>query len=228
MPDLARHLALPLLALALTGLLLDGCGDDAPSRRTTATTAGPAARDQAATEPAVEEGDDGDAVITPTPAARATDARFRALLREYAPVTARINFLVTAETLREDAVAARASEKTEFERYGSVRLEVLRMEPMLRGARSKVADVAVTSEEQHVQDLMLEAIDARLRALGELKLALDASGAEETPASEAERLEDQWRASWDESLRAAREATTSMQDTRARLGLEPAPEDGIR
>ena len=230
MPAPARHpAATRLLVLAIAAmLLLAGCGAQEPEGRTAATTSEPAARDRAATTPAVDA-DDEDAVVAPTPAARAADARYAALLRAYAPVTQRINFLVTAETLRSDAVSASAGDKLERERFGAVRIELRRMERILRKARAKVAEAKATpAAQEHVRELMLEAIDARLRALGQLELALDAQRAKETPASEVERLDEQWHASWDESLRAAREATTAMQESRALLGLEPAAEDGIR
>ena len=232
MPALARHLAVRLLLALVVTVLLAGCGAQEPAARTVATTSEPAARDRAATTTADDsddDDDDEDAIVTPTPAALAADARYAALLRAYAPVTQRINFLVTAETLRTDAVSASAGDKLERERFGAVRIELRRMERILRKARVKVAEAKATPEAQeHVRDLMLEAIDARLRALGQLELALDAQRAKDTPASEVERLDEQWHASWDESLRAAREATTAMQESRALLGLEPAVEDGIR
>jgi hypothetical protein len=144
-------------------------------------------------------------------------------------VSRRVNFLVSAETLRQDAVLSRAGDKVELERFGAVRLEIGRMGRLLRQTRPRVAAAKVTTpDEQHVQDDMLAAIDARLRALTQLEVALDALGDDKVPASRDEELEDRWRASWDESLRLAREATTTMQDSRAMLGLEPGPEDGIR
>jgi hypothetical protein len=213
----------------VTTAIVVGCGDDEPATPTATTTSEPASRDRAATTPPEDVEEDEDAVVTPTPAALASKARLERLVAQYAPVTRRVNFLVTAETLREDAVASGAGETLERYRSGPVRIELRRMERVLQQARPRVAEVAVlTVAEKSVQALMLEAIDARLRALDELELALDAHAAEDTPDSEVERLDEQWRASWDESLRAAREATTAMQLERARLGLEPGPEDGIR
>ena len=74
---------------------------------------------------------------------------------------------------------------------------------------------------------MLEAIDARLRSTGELTLALKAAGNGSADTVVDTRWET-WRASWDASLRAAREATTTMQAAREELGLVPAPEESIR
>jgi hypothetical protein len=75
---------------------------------------------------------------------------------------------------------------------------------------------------------MLEAIDQRALAVRQLGAFLEASGEGKVGDKELERLEEQWRGSWDESLRAAREATTASQELRARLGLQPAPEEAIR
>jgi hypothetical protein len=219
-------LALQALVLVAALLALAGCGadDSTPGQGAPATTT------STTSAPAGDDGDvDEDEVVSPTPAARAAGARFDALVHEYTPVTNRVNYLVTAETLREDAVASGAGEKVEFERFGAVRIEILRMAKVLRSARPKVAALTVTSPAQrHVQDLMLEAIDSRARALRELERALTALGAEDAPKSETEALEDRWHASWDASLRAAREATPTRQESRAMLALEPAAEDGIR
>ena len=43
-----------------------------------------------------------------------------------------------------------------------------------------------------------------------------------------EERTERWRASWDASLRATREATTTTQDALAELGLEPAREEALR
>lgn len=214
-----------LLLLLLVAPLLAACGGD-PDR----------APGGAVTVPEViveqqEEDDraDGGAVEpVPTPAAIAQGARFDALIAAYAPVSARVNYLVTAETLRRDAVESGAGADVELERTGSVRVEVTRMRRLLRATRPRVVDVQLTSGiQRRVQRHMLDAIDARLRSLDQLDAALD-SVAGALPDRTVEQRFRTWRSSWDDSLRAARTATTALQAARAELGLAPAPEESIR
>jgi hypothetical protein len=74
---------------------------------------------------------------------------------------------------------------------------------------------------------MVDSIDARLRAIAALARELDADASDTVGDSEVEALDDAWHSAWDDSLRSAREATTSMQDLRARLGLDPPREESI-
>lgn len=160
--------------------------------------------------------------------ALAAGRAYGALLAAYAPVSARVNFLVTAETLRKDAVEAGASQDV-FARTGAVRLEIPRMRKVLVRARPRLQRVPLTDDDQRlVQQRMLEAVDARLAALRGLEAMLAAVAAERVVDSRVEELEDQWRADWESSVRAARQATTALQEGRARVGLEPAPEEAIR
>lgn len=231
MPAADRHALRLLIALvAATSLVLAACGDDEPAEPAQSTTPVPATTSAPMDDESEQvDEEDGDVVVAPTPAAIASGHRLDALLVPYARVTKRVNFLVAAETLRADAVDSRAGEKVERERFGAVRVEIERMDSVLRAARPRVAAVSLVSvEERYVQGLMLSAIDARLRALAQLERTLDALADEDAAASEVEALEDRWQASWNESLRYAREATTSMQDARATMGLELAPEDRIR
>lgn len=215
-----------ILATLAAGFALAACGSDDTPPRVVAPE--PQAAPPAERLPD-QELDEDDAAVAPTPTALADGRRFDALVNAYAPVSERVNFLVAAETLRADAVAAGAGEQVEVERFGIVRVEILRMKLILEGARPKVEDVAVDSvDQQHVQDLMLAAIDVRLTALGEFTVALRALGDPEAPDSRVDQLVERWQGSWASSLRHAREATTAMQDARARLRLQPAPEESIR
>jgi hypothetical protein len=238
MRSFRRHLVLAM-TIPLGALVLAGCGgagdsgDDASSdsaaRAARAAEAAAEDRASAVAEATTDDESGDEEVAAPTPAALASKARYENLVRAYAPVSSRVDFLVAAETLRRDAVVSRAGEKIERQRFGAVRVEIGRMAPILRRSRPLVAAAnATTADEQHVQALLLDAIDARLRALTELEAALDALGDERTPASEDEQLEDRWRASWDESLRDTRGATTTMVDAYAQQGLPPAPEDRLR
>lgn len=213
-----------LLAVLLAASLLGGCGGDPepadPPGAVTVPDVVAVQRDER------EAGEDAD--VVPSPAAIAQGRRFDALVAAYAPVSARTNFLVAAETLRRDAVDSGAGADVELERTGAVRVEINRMRGVLRTARPRVAAVPLTSDVQRrVQRHMLDAIDARIRSLAQLDAALDASAAE-LPDRVVEARFDAWRGSWDASLRAARIATTVMQAARAELGLVPAPEESIR
>lgn len=166
--------------------------------------------------------------VRPTPSQIAAGRGLDQLAAAFAPVSERINFLVTAETLRDDAVESDAGATIEGERAGVVRIEVRRMEDVLEAARPRVAAVPVrTAPQQQVQQLLLEAIDARTRAMVELTSALDAESADLADSIVEARFAT-WRASWNASLRATREATTTTQDARADLGLAPAAEDAVR
>ncbi len=214
--------------LLLVALFVVGCGDETSKGASGTSTSSTklASGEQDAARDA--QGRDAGADTQPTRAARAAARRFDALVTTYAPVSARVNFLVTAETLRRDAVESGSGEAVELERTGQVRVELRRMRDVLAAARPNVAGANVSSEQQRqLQRLLLAAIDARLRSLVELDLALDAIAAELADSVVDERY-DAWDASWNESLRAAREATTMLQDRRAQLGLEPALEESIR
>lgn len=203
---------------------LAGCGTDSDQAPDAAMP--PATTVAPVPEPADP---DDDEEATPTGQAIAMGLHFQALVNAYAPITARIDFLVAAETLRADAVDAGAGADVERERSGSVKIELDRLRRVLRAARPEVESVDVADENQRrVQQLMLLAIDSRTRALDELRAHLVAIPDETVGDREVERLEQRWRASWDASLRSARDATTRMQDSRQQLGLEPALEEAIR
>lgn len=216
--------SLLLLVLALV-TAATGCGEPAADRGAGQEPTAPPTAEPVTTLPEAEP----EEAPRPTPSAIAAGKRYERLVAAYTPVSVRINFLVAAETLRQDAVDSGAGEDVERERFGAVRVEVVRMREVLRRAAPRVARSPVgDADEQHVQQLMLTAIRARLRALAQLERALDALASDRVPDSRAQALVDLWRSTWDVSLRAAREATTSMQDARARLGLEPALEESIR
>lgn len=203
------------------------CGTPASSDEDRDTTTAPRPSGEA-------EGDAGDAdggdepSPAPTPAAIAERRVLDRLAAAFAPVSARVNFVVTAETLRVDAVDGNAGDDVERERAGVVRIEVERMRTVLGAARPKVAAVPVRSTaQQRVQQLLLEAIDARIRAMGELDAVLDAVSRDLGDTVVEERT-DAWQASWQAAYRAARDATTITQARRAELGLEPAAEEALR
>ena len=217
-----------LLPIALAGIVLAGCGgSDTGSARD--TTAASDESPSAAAEGASDAGDDGDQAVVVTPRqAQAVKRRLDAMVAAFAPVSARINFLVTAETLRSDAVDSNAGDDIELERTGLVRLELRRMRDVLDAARPNVASTNVSSEpEQVVRRRLLDAIDARRRAVGLLESALDGLAADVGDSIVEERFAA-WSDAWGESVRATREATTAMQDERARVGLDPAPEESLR
>lgn len=213
-----------LLSVLLAAAFLAGCGvEEVPADASGAMTV-----PEVVAEQREEREPDEDVDAVPSPAAIAQGRRFDALVAAYAPVSARVNFLVAAETLRTDGVESGAGADVELERTGAVRVEVNRMRGILRAARPRVSAVPLTSDVQRrVQRHMLDAIDARIRSLAQLDAALDAVAAE-LPDRVVEARFDAWRSSWDASLRAARTATTVMQSARADLGLVPAPEESIR
>lgn len=229
----ARIASVLLVALAVVGCggsdgaAGTGAGTSAKKTSTERATDGasPADTAPATTDDTSDAGKDE----PPTQLEIAAGARYDALIAAYAPVTARVDFLTAAETLRADAVESGASSDIEKERSGVVKIEVVRLGKVLRAARPKVAAAAVDDEQQRrVRTLMLTAIDRRLEALRELSTMLAAVPDDTVGDSEVRRLRDQWRGSWDAALRAARDATTVMQDARAELGLEPALEESIR
>lgn len=225
----ARHVLLLALAALLTGVLA-GCGADDPNPpQSPPVPSGEASGPDAVGAPAPsEEAEPDDEDAPPTPAQLAVGRGFERLAAAYRPVSARINFVVAAETLRADAVDANAGDDIEEARAGVVRIEAERMTDVLASARPRVAAVPVRTEaQQQVQQLLLEAIDVRTRAMGELLAAIQAQG-QELGDSVIEERTERWRASWDASLRATREATTTTQDALAELGLEPAREEALR
>ncbi len=224
----ARHVHFALLLL-MAGVVA-GCGADDPSPPRDSRDAAPATTgaDEGDVSATTEDPGAVDEDAPPTPAQLAVGRGFERLAAAYAPVSARINFLVAAETLRADAVDANAGDDIEEARAGVVRIEAERMKDVLATARPKVAAVPVRTEaQQQVQQLLLEAIDVRTRAMGELLAAIQAQG-RGLGDSVIEARTETWRASWDASLRATREATTTTQDARAVLGLEPAREEALR
>lgn len=222
-----------VVAIAFPGC--DGASSDPvdPDRRPDAAAesrdGAPAGTGDSRARPQETEDDDASQPVSPSRQAIAAGRRFEALVAAYTPVSTRINFLVAAETLRRDAVESAAGDDVERERFGAVRVEIVRMRVVLDQSRPRVAAVAVTdTDQQHVKDLMLAAIDARRRALARLEVALDHLGGVEEPDARASLLIERWEEGWNESLRLAREATTRMQDARARLRLAPALEESIR
>jgi hypothetical protein len=221
LPRLLAKLSL-LIARAASAA---ACGSDAATTATTTTSSPTTTTSTAASR------SDGasDAVPAPSRAARAAGNRLQALVAAYRPVSARVNFVVAAETLRVDASDSHAADAVLLERTGTVRIEIDRMRLILQRARPRVAALPVGSaDEQHVQQLMLDAIDSRTAAIAALRRELNADANATVGDSEIEVLDDAWNGAWDDSLRSAREATTAMQDLRARLGLDPAREESIR
>ncbi|MCB0878305.1 MAG: hypothetical protein KDC46_04915 [Thermoleophilia bacterium] len=205
-------------------LLAAGCGDDGPAGRSASSGSGGGDTSTAGGVAAASSSDPQ----VPTAQARSIGRRFDALASAFAPVSARINFLVTAETLRADAVDSDAGTDIELERTGAVRVELRRMRSVLQSARPVVAAVTVSTESQRrVRQLLLDAIDARLRATGQLESALDGL-AQEVGDSIVDARFEAWDASWSESQRDTREATTLVQESRAELGLPAAPEEALR
>lgn len=208
-----------------------GCGADDPAPDEQPTPPAPAREPMGpgAEDEQPEQDEDADEEAVATPQARATGRRLDQLVAAYQPVSTRASFLVAAETLRADAVANGTDSATERERTGVVTIEARRMLQVLRAARPRVAASPVTDiEQQHVQQLLLDAIDARVRAVRELEQTLVVFRDPEATDTRVEELEEQWQASWDEAVRGAREATTELQALRARLLLDPAPEEAIR
>lgn len=218
------HIVRAGAVLLCVGVLVSGCGRGADD----ASTAAGSSADAAAVDPAEPDARSDDAAVVAPRVANAIGRRLDALLAAYAPVSARINFLVTAETLREAAVSSRAGTSVELERAGSVRVEIGRMRTVLAAGRSKVLAVQVSSAtQQRLKRQLVSVIDSRQRALNQLELALDGVAAQLGDRAIDARF-DRWQAAWDSSLRTAREATNLVQDERARIGLEPSPEGSIR
>jgi hypothetical protein len=210
------------MLVACVALIASGCGSEGDS----ATPPG-GSRDAPASGD-VENVDVNEAVPVSARVANAVDRRLGLLVAAYSPVSDRINFLVTAETLRSAAVASGAGVEVELERTGSVRVEIGRMRTVLETARPKVDAVRVSGGvQQQLKRRMLRAMDSRMLALDQLETALDGVANRLGDQVVDERFE-RWRTSWNDSLRAAREATTIMQDERARVGLQPSLEEAIR
>ncbi|MCW2920976.1 MAG: hypothetical protein JWL76_850 [Thermoleophilia bacterium] len=215
--------------VVLVACVVAACGGDEGAETTPGSTAttpegGTATANDGSTEDTRSEDED----LPPTAADVAAGRGLARLAKAFAPVSARINFLVTAETLRADAVEADAGEKVEGERAGRARIEAVRLQGVLAKARPRVAAVPVrTVAQQQVQQLLLEAIDVRTRATNELLGAIRARGSGLGDSVVKERFAT-WRASWDESIRATREATTTTQEALAELGLPPAREEALR
>jgi hypothetical protein len=216
-----------VLLFALTGLVA-GCGNhdsEARGAGTTSTTSSSTATTTATT------GTEASAATTAQPGrvAVAQGMRLDALVDAYAPVTTRASFLVAAETLRSYALNNDGTKDQIQEYAGSVRLELRRTSAVLVKAR-----VAVAAQEtpdaatRRLQVLLLKAVADRTHALTQLTLLLQADALPATTSDARKVLQGDWRTAWDTSVRDAREATTSMQDTREAAGLDPAPEDGIR
>lgn len=199
------------------------CGDAGTA--TSATTV------DDSTSPAATTSRDPVARPVARPARRAlgTSRRLELLVAAYAPVSERISFVVAAHTLWNDAVATKAGDDVERARAGALRVELARMSRVLGSSRTNVAAAAVESDDQRrIQELMLRAIDARARAVRQLDEVLDAAGRDAASKTELQSLEAAHRQSWDQSLRAAREAMTLLQATRAAQALDPAQEESIR
>ncbi|MCW2974142.1 MAG: hypothetical protein JWN72_2415 [Thermoleophilia bacterium] len=225
--QLPRPLILAVvLALAC---VLTGCGGgegDAPA--TTTSTARSASPDTSATDDDAPSGDETPPATLGS-AAVARGAQLDALLDAYAPVTTRASYVIAAETLRTHARSADASAAQVQAYAGAVRLELQRTSAVLAAAQSAVrAQATPDPSVRRLQQLMLGAIRARVEAVADLRRLLAADANPETPHDRRVVLRDAWHADWDASVRAARDATSSMQDARDAVGLEPAPEDGIR
>ncbi len=213
-----------LALLVLCATMLAACGDD-QSLESARKRADDAARQQVDAD---ANGQDETAdIVTPRQAAR-IGRELDDLAKAFAPVSARINFLVTAETLREDAVQSDTSKAAELERTGAVRLEARRLRTVLADARPAVANVETSgTTARNVQQLLLAAIDARARSLQLLESTLDGIAAKVGDSIVDERFA-RYRAAWEESVRSTRDATTVVQEERARIGLEPALEEDLR
>jgi hypothetical protein len=214
-----------MLAIAVAALA--ACGSANEPSTVPATTPSTADRTTAAsTTPTAST---PSAAPTTNPAvALATGRKLDALNRAYAPVTARVNFLVAAEVLWRDAIANDAPVNVQRDRAGAVRLEALRMAPILvRSQRAVRVQVQAQPEAREVQTLLLRAIANRSLALERLDAVLDASSTGSND-DDVDTLNDAYRSSWDAAARSAREATDAVQELRASLGLEPAPEGALR
>lgn len=224
-----------LVACCAGVLVLAGCGTDGSAADGGTSSAAASASTRTGEDRATRIGTSGGDTNGPaadgsdaTAASRALEQRFTALEQAYAPVTGRVSFLVAAETLRADAVDAGAGADVVAERAGSVRVEIRRLASVLARAHAAVRArrVSTGSIDADVRLLMLRAIDQRQLALRRLDSLLDAAAA--TTGAVDPALTERWRAAWDGSVRAAREATTRMQDARAEAGLPAGREDAVR
>ncbi|MBC7460333.1 MAG: hypothetical protein H7287_03125 [Thermoleophilia bacterium] len=220
---------LTMCLLLAAAIALAGCGSGEPNR----PAKDPPTTNQATTKAGDEAATAGDdeqlAPAAPGSAAVARGAQLDALVDAYGPVTTRASFLVAAETLRTHARTSDAPTEQAKEYAGAVRLELQHTSAALATARAKMLtqetpDLSV----RRLQHLLLAAIAARTKAVADLRLLLVADATTEASHDRRVELRDAWRTAWNESVRSAREATTSMQDAREAVGLEPAPEDGIR
>jgi hypothetical protein len=238
MPTLARHLRLACALLA-AALLLGACGgDDAATRPVEPAPRAGAADDaespaDAAPDTDADEASDDDADPAPTRAAVGLGRRLDAFVAAYRPVTLRMNYLVAATRLRDEAISADASTPVLTARAGAVRVEIRRYQPVLETAqRAITARTAAGNAERRLQQQLLRGIEARSASLADLErsLNLDARQGAADSASDSVRKEadTRWRDGWDVSVRTAREALTFLQDTREDFLLAPAREESIR
>lgn len=217
------RLACMVIAAGLIMSVVAGCGSSSDSTSSSAPST------STTTTPSTTSSTEEERVVPLARAAIALGRRFDALVAAYAPVTARVNFLVTAETLRRDARSGNASDDVVAERTGAVRVEAQRMRGVLLRTRQRVAAVVVAQPQaREAQTLLLTAIDERRAAIDALDALLDAQADPTVGDSAREELDDTWRASWDAALRAARDATTLLQTSRDAAGLEPGLEEAIR
>ncbi|MCW2960324.1 MAG: hypothetical protein JWM25_897 [Thermoleophilia bacterium] len=230
MPAPLRHPA--LLALLCAGLLLlTACGgtetkrsDDSASTAPEATTTVEPDADLATDD---EPPTDGEPV--PTRMQIGLGRRLDALVLAYRPVTLRMNYLVAAVQLRDDAVDGDASKAVITERSGAVRVELRRLQSVLTAARVQVARRSIaTGPDRQLQQLLLAGIDARARAVRELEVSLNVDADPEVGDTDRTAADRTWRASWNDAVRSARTAMTLQQDTREAANLEPAREDSLR
>lgn len=215
-------------------LFVAGCGasESAPPTPTAASTGTSAKATSTATLPSTSDavGDQADATATPLGrTAVARGAHLEALVVAYRPVTARASFVVAAETLRARARSA-ASPAAQLQQHArAVQGEIRASARVLVMARRAVAaSPAPDAVVRRIQLLMLRAIGARARAIVQLGSLVRADAVPTTTNERRSALQNAWRQSWDASVRAARDATTVLQDARDVAGLQPAPEDSIR
>lgn len=227
MPAPLRHLF--LVALLCSVLLVAGCGGDDSTPSTPTSTDTPATT---TVEPDVDPESEDDAASdepVPTRMQIGMGRRLDALVLAYRPVTLRMNYLVAAVQLRDDAVDGDASKAVVTERSGAVRVELRRLESVLTAARLQVARRSVaTGPDRQLQRLLLAGIDARARAVRELERSLDVDADPEVGDTERTAADRTWRASWNDAVRFARTAMTLQQEARESANLEPAREDSLR
>lgn len=211
------------LALLTTATILSACGGS-----NTSSTRTEVSIDDEYTREVLEDEDEADDGVKLPQDVVASQRRLDALVAAYAPISTRVSFLVSAETLRADAVDSDAGDSVELERAGTVRMEIRRMRSGLRTARPKVLRVEVAGEEQRtVRQHLIDAIVARERALVHLERMLDAEGSASRETM-AQSQKSAWKLAWQQSQRSAREALTIIQEQREELGLEPTPEGLVR